>query len=328
MWTLALRAEPNRLNNRPQSRCLVLCLFLTVNFGIAVQSICAQIGSPFDLAPRLDTTEVFIPEAQLPPSRIIAQPKPQEKRNPFDLIRADAPAEETHASSSPLIKLSALESIAAGSTVGMSRGTFDTILSFSLLVLLALAIVLQGGPLRKMFGACFNSNMLSSIQREQRKFGYFFWATLGMIVTGSFLFVTARHFYPTQITYSWEALGLFVLGAFGLIFLKLLTLQVLNAIFPLERPIRNYQLLILVFAGVAGVCLFPFFVLVNFGAPSLASSMAYIGLGLTVIGYLLRSLRGLGDSSRYIIGYPMHFVLYLCAFEIGPLAVALKLLTA
>ena len=316
------------LNFNAQSRWVVLCLVFTVNCIIAVQSIYAQVGSPFDLTPRLDTTKVYIPEAQLPPSRIPAQPKPHKKRNPFDLARAGGRAEGSNTGAKPLIKLPKLTGLGAESALSMSRGTFDTILSFSLLILLALAILLQGGPLRKMFASALNSNTLSSIQREQRKFGYFFWASLGMIMMGSFLFVSARHFYPSLTTFSWQTLGLLVLVAHSLIVLKLLALQLIKAVFPLERPIRNYQMLILVYAGIIGVSLFPLLVLVSFSTPILANIVAYTGLGVVGLGYLFRSLRGLGDSSRYIIDYPLHFLLYLCALEIGPLVVALKLLTA
>ncbi len=307
---------------------MVLCLLLTVNYLTAVQSTFAQVGSPFDLAPRLDTTEVFIPAAQLPPSRVTTQPEPLEKRNPFDLARAENQSKETVVRTTPKVNLPLIKGLGEEDKLSMSRGSFNTILGFSLLFLLALAFVWQGGPLRKMLGASMNSNMLSQIQREQRKFGYFFWATLGLVNLGSFLFVAARHLHPSMLNYSWRTLGWFVLGAIGLTALKLLALQVMKAIFPLEKPIRHYQMLILVFAGIIGLCLFPLLILVCFSAPSIASTIAYAGLGVAGLGYLIRTLRGLGDSTRYIFGFPIHFLLYLCGLEIGPLAVALKLLTS
>jgi len=179
-----------------------------------------------------------------------------------------------------------------------------------------------------MINASMNSNMLSQLQRESRKFGYFLWCALGLILIGIFLFVTARHLYPDLINNSWTTLGWFILVVMGLTALKLLVLNMLKLIFPLAKPVETYQTLILVFAGVIGLCLFPALILVCFGAPGLATGVIYVGLGLIAIGFLIRSLRALGNSVRYISGYPFHFLLYLCGLEIGPLAVAIKLLTA
>jgi len=300
-------------------------IILTIVASISIQPLSAQVGSPFDLAPRLDTTRVVIPQAQLPPSRVASQPRQTLKRNPFDLARKEA---SSNSSEQPSIKLPAVISEANKVESVENRGTFDTILSFGLLVFLALATVLRGGALRKIFSSALNSNLLNQLQREQRKLGYYLWAALGILVLGSFCFVTARHLYPDLMPYGWSTLGWFVLSVLVLTGLKLLSLELLKSIFPLRKVVSSYQTLIVVYAGVISVCLLPAVILINFGTSGLATFVAYLGLAIIGLVYGSRSFRALIDSSRTWTSYPFHFVLYLCALEIGPLAVAFKLLTA
>lgn len=301
-------------------------MLLTLISVTSMHSLSAQVGSPFDLAPRLDTTKVVIPATQLPPSRVTVQPKAPSKRNPFDLARGGD--DVMSAPVAPAIEFPVLPGVGESLEAIESRGTFDTILCFSLLVFLALATVLRGGSLRKIFSAALNSNLLSQVQREQRKFGYYLWASLGIIVLGCFFFVASRQLYPRLMHYSWPTLAWFVLGALGLTGFKLLVLGLLSAIFPLGKTVTTYQTLILVYAGLIGICLLPAVVLICFGTSGLGTFVAYLSLGAVGVGYTVRSLRALIDSSRIWTRYPLHFLLYLCALEIGPLAVALKLLTA
>ncbi|MFK8057099.1 MAG: DUF4271 domain-containing protein [Saprospiraceae bacterium] len=303
----------------------MLLVVLTMVTVSSVQIATAQVGSPFDLTPRLDTTKVIIPVAQLPPSRVTIQATPAEKRNPFDLARSDDGA--TNAAPAPTIKLPNLPGVSHSDEESVSRGTFDTILCFSFLVLLAFATVLRGGTLRKIFSASLNANLLSQLQREPRKFGYYLWGILGLLVLGSFLFATSRHLYPGLMDYGWSTLGWFVAAVLCLTGLKLLALEVLKAIFPVGKPVTNYQVLIIVYAGVVGVCVFPALVLISFSTSGLATFIAYASLGIVGLAYTLRSLRAVIDSSRFLSNYPLHFLLYLCGLEIGPLAVAFKLLT-
>ena len=294
---------------------LTLCSLLNV-------SSLAQIGSPFDLAPRLDTSRVFIPPAQLPPSRIPANQ--QVRTNPFDLQRASSAIAQDPIE--PQRQLPTLPD-SPQQTAGMSRATFDTLLTGVLFALLALALVLQGGSLTRMYAAAFNSNLLNRLMREQRKTGYYVWAVLGSISLGVFGFMAARQLYSNLLVYSWTTLDWFVLGVLGAVASKLVVLNLIRLIFPLDKPVRIYQTLILVYAGLIGVALFPAIVLIGFAPQSVASAVAWIGILFIGATYLLRNLRALAEATNYLLAYPFHFLLYLCGLEIGPLAVALKLLT-
>jgi len=311
----------------PTAVKMVLVL-VTLLVTTSMQSLSAQIGSPFDLAPRLDTTKIKVAPTQTTPEKPTEQSDVTKKRNPFDLVRPEANSSEQLSKVKSILQLPSVPTMVEDNESVMSRGSFDTILCFVLLVILALASVLLGGPIRKMFNAAFNANMLSQLQRESRKYGYIIWAVLGVVLVGVFFFVSTRHLYPTLTSYTWKTLGWFILAALGLTALKLVVLNVLKLIFPLAKPVEAYQTLILVFAGVMGLCVFPALILICFSAPGLATAIVYIGIGFIATSFLLRSLRALGNSIRYISGYPFHFLLYICGLEIGPLAVALKLLTA
>lgn len=290
----------------------------------------AQTGSPFDLAPRLDSAVqrvLPIPAASTPEEVVIAE---KNERNPFDLIGRGSIQTSPIASEVQVeVETAPVESRPISEVIGSvdNRGKFDAILSFVLMLLLTVSFVLQGGAFRKLLGAVQNNNLLNRLQRDQRKTGYLLWSILGGLCVGSFVFVAVRQLYPASITTAnWLSLDMFILATLAIILAKLGLLALLGIVFPIAKPIESYQTLILVWIAVIGVLLFPAIIMVCFSSPVLAKAAAYTGIGLLVISLAILGLRALIQNSSYLISYPLHFFLYLCALEIGPLAVVFKLL--
>ncbi len=286
----------------------------------------AQVGSPFDLQARLDSTIRTENIVSTPAAPEVAQPR---ARNPFNLDRQPTAQHEQRqpdvASTTPSPPRETADREAVAQQT--NRGQFDVVTVAVLILLFALTFVLQGNTLEKMWGAIRNDNLLSRLQREQRWGGYLVWAFLGALSTGVFVFVAVRQLYPAAVSdWGWSMLDKFVLFAVGIVVAKLLILSFLRYVFPLADTIDSYRTAIIVWLGILGTTLLPITVFVAFGSPVLAKALAYAGLGLIAIVLLLRALRVIASNSRTLTGYPLHFFLYLCALEIGPLAVAYKLL--
>jgi hypothetical protein len=56
----------------------------------------------------------------------------------------------------------------------------------------------------------------------------------------------------------------------------------------------------------------------------MAEAAVWGGIGLLGLIYLFRSLRGLFVGARFLAFHKLHFLLYLCAVEIAPVAIAIK----
>ncbi len=291
-----------------------------VSLALVLQGgqVLAQAPSPFDLIPRLDEAArkvalgivdtVSAGEGGLAISTV----------NPFDIIR-DGSRQPTVQRIDPIVA-AGLERV-PGTAVGAERSTFDTLLVFVLLILLSVTYFSQGGALRRIFEAAFNQNSLSRLLREQQRSSYYVWAALGALVLSSFVYVSVRELRPEWLSTRWSALDGFILVVLGLTLAKLGALQVLRSAFPLDKPVERYQMLILFWLGILGVVTFPLLVLVSFAPEAIAMAVAWTAGPIVAVALLLRSVTAFASAGRLAARYPGHFLLYLCALEIGPLLI-------
>ena len=321
------RDRPLRLQLSSPLRLVGFSLLLLLGCG---QEALAQARNPFDLIPRLDSTATFTVGPTTANPRARQEPSaPTVQRNPFDLVGRDSRTQDT----SPIVGLS--PGIAARTTETSTEaegpppgsGTFYVLLVGGLLLLLAGSYLSQAPPLRRLLGAAFNENLLSRLRRDPRKGSYLWWALVGYVCTGAFAFVLVRRMEWYPLDYDWRSLGIVVGLVIAAVVLKIVSLGVLRAAFPLEVPIDSYLTLMYVAASATGLLLFPVTVFAAFSPPVLAKAVALIGLGIIVVSYLLRALRAVLITAKFIVPYPLHFLVYLCALEIGPAAVVYKLLT-
>ena len=301
----------------PRASCWLAAVCLT--FVWAATALAAQAPSPFDLVPRLDEAGRRA-ALGLPPDEDAAAPP----GNPFDIVRdgdAGRAAGGARAVTQPGTLAEARRERLPGLGARARRGTFDAVLALGLLLLFSITFVLQGGVLRRMGEAAFNENRLSRLLREQRRSGFYLWAFLGALAVATYAYAAVRELRPEWLTGRWSALDGFMLATLALSLAKLGALGLLKAAFPLARPVGRYQLLILIWLAGMGLASFPLFILVAFGPAGLAEVLAYAALPLLAVALALRSLSAVGAAGRGIARYPLHFLLYLCALEIGPLLV-------
>lgn len=257
--------------------------------------------------------------------RRIADDTAARARSPFDLERGGRSAAAPPPSA---VADEAAPRTASAGRKPIPRSRFDALLCTGLLILFSVTFVAQGGSLRRMWNSAFNANLLTRLQREQRKVGYYWWAFLGAVVLGAFAYAVLRELRPGTVPEGWGVLDAFVLAAVGLTLARLLVLGALAWAFPLAKPLGAYRTLVVVWAGVIGAVLFPALVLVCFAPPAIAVAVCYVGGGAVGVAYLWRGLRALGAAGRYVTGHPGHFLLYFCALEISPLAIGITWLTS
>ena len=320
----ARQAVQRRWRHWWRSLCCLLLLLAAAGVleGVLPKGVKAQTVSAFDLIPRLDEARQAIALGIVDTSSIdTLHGEAAFVGNPFDIRREGNPeGEGTRPQRLDPIMAAGLERV-PGIDLGAKRGTFDTVLVFVFLLLLSITLIVQGQALRRMLHAAVNQNFLSRLMREQQRGSYYVWAGLGGLVLAAYLYAAVRELRPEWLGLRWTALDGFMLAVLGLTLLKLAALQILKVAFPLERQLETYQMLIVLWLGLLGVGSFPLLVAVSFGPSGLAETLAWLAAPLLAIGLLGRSLVATVAAGNVVLSYPLHFFLYLCALEIGPLLV-------
>lgn len=141
---------------------------------------------------------------------------------------------------------------------------------------------------------------------------------------GFFLcFITG--YYQMQMADTFEGnLGIWVIVLISVYVSKMLVIKLLGWVFQMEEACQIYNFIIFMMNKVLGVILLPFLLLLCFGPASWRPSVVIISLFFIAAFFLY----------RYIIAYPslrpsvrlnrFHFFIYLCSFEILPLAIIYK----
>lgn len=289
----------------------------------------AQSGqNPFELTPRLSPSEQKTEESE---NSIDSTLVPT---NPFELQR---PAEQSTGEAAPLTSPSPEEqtNVTAPSESIRSPGSSNRedgpllLLVIALLFISTLVFIFFRSLYRKTYKAILNDNMLSQLYREREAgaLGRFLISYVVFFLSGGlFIYVAGDHLgvlpagsMLSQIAWITLALTAVFLG-------KHLLLAIIGYVFPVRKEIQRYSFTIMVFSIVLGLLLVPGCLLVGYAPLNWRTPAIFIILGIIVLAYLLRSIRGLFIANRFVFSYQFHFLLYICAVEIVPALFLYKLL--
>lgn len=198
-----------------------------------------------------------------------------------------------------------------------------------ILSFMAMLLAIYPKDVRLTFQAFLSTSANKNVQREQAGFlkieslaNYL----LFIASMGTFLFLAVDILQADNPFNSFGMLLLFLVGVALVYALKHLQLKVLSAILPCEQEIESYNFVVFNTNKALGFILLPLLFLVAYvpsGAQITAFYFAVILLGLI---YMYRTLKGLAAAGSLILFRKFHFIVYLCAVEIAPMLILLKLL--
>ncbi len=266
----------------------------------------AQSGAnPFELAPRMpaqDTGEVV----------------DKGTGNPFDLV---APTSATTARKKPARKRTPISEEAA-----YYRFLFISIMG--ILLMLTLLMTLFRSFFRKAIQAFSNDTMMNQVYRDRESVGalpflalYSFFFVNG----GLFIYFLAKNYNANLPGNHFQQWLYYTLALVGLFSLKHLLLNIVGFIFPVEKEVRLYNFLIMIFGIVIGLILAPINILLAYGPESIFGTLILITLIMLGSVYLFRYARSLFIADRFLFFHRFHFLLYICTVEIAPVMVLVKL---
>jgi len=283
---------------------------------LGVSHLTAQNGrNPFELKHRQQPTASETTNVPATDNQLI------KSNNPFDIVEQ------------PIKTTTALPSSTTASNpkvVEVPTETNKNYLFWTFFVVLAFfttVVALSRKRLEQSYQAFLNDNYLRQLHRVNQgnfSLGYFLLYLLFFINTGIFIYLAANYF-NANLPKNFTTIGLICLGV-GLAFLiKHSLLFYIEKIFPISKEIKLYSFTIMIFSIILGLVLLPINIFAAFVAEEGTQIAIWIGLGAILAIYSFRSLRGLSIGSRYMMLHSFHFLLYLCAIEILPILVLIKL---
>ena len=284
-------------------------------------SLLAQTPSsnPFEIESRLPKSEIVAADA-LP-------------TNPFDVVPHRTPG----ASASVLGVSTDLQSRGKKWIRFPEGNTMSTTVIFGILVgflaFFTFAASANRSAVTKAWRSFLSSNTLNVTQRESLAFSgstpYLLLYVSFLFNAGVFVFLTIQALSAVK-KYNNMMVLLLSLGAVITLFLLKHALNgLLRWLFPsLATELSRYNFLIIVFSCILGLFLIPFNFLVAFAFDQIWQSFLTLWLlALAGIFTAYGIFRAFSLGTKFLVGYPMHFLLYLCTAEIVPFVLLYKILT-
>jgi hypothetical protein len=199
----------------------------------------------------------------------------------------------------------------------------------AIIALLTFSVAANRSAVEKAWRGFLNDNALNLAQREASGLvgstPYYMLYVNFLLSAGVFIFLVTRIFQDqafNNLPFLLVCMG----GAVGIFLFKHVMITAVGHLFSQEQQARRYNFLIMVFNCVIGIFLVPFNFFIAFSAKGdYQLLLVFWMLGLVAIFYAYRALRSAGIGSKILNSSPFHFLLYLCAVEIAPVLLLVKL---
>ncbi len=112
----------------------------------------------------------------------------------------------------------------------------------------------------------------------------------------------------------------------ALYLLKYVLIKMTGWIFNISRTAETYLFVVFMTNKIIGIFLLPFLVLISFSGPLISVVAVTLSIIMTCVFYIYRFLGSYSILHKEIKISGLHFILYLCAFEIAPLLLIYKVL--
>lgn len=310
-----------------------LGLLMGMMFLAATVLVAQDSSNPFELVPRLSPEQ-----REAPVEEPVETSAPV---NPFDIVRpgttpaapenpsTSTPSPVEQAPSEQASEQAASPEVEANEGESVPKG-WRLVIALVLLVFTAVSLLFFRSTYARSYRAMFNDNLLSQLYREREAgalgsflimYGVFFAAA------GFFMAIAGQHFEIFPADQIWRSTWQSASGLLALLLFRHILLSVLGYVFPIAKETRRYSFAIMVFWIIGGLILSLGALLLAYAPEGAEEALIWGTIGLLVLLYLLRSLRGFFIANRFIFNYQFHFLSYICAVEIGPALCLIKILT-
>lgn len=245
-----------------------------------------------------------------------------ETNNPFDIKNTERISRKN------LLRKPLPESSITLPQRGKASSTFIFWLLIAILLLLASLISSSYRDIRKIYKSFTNGNILTITLRDKSQvfsLSYMMLYVLFVLNFGLFIFLFLKQFGLSYIIFNAYAYFFIVLITMFLIFFKHSILKLIEFVFPIKKEIRQYSFTIFIFNVILGLSLIPINLIAAYSPTGISKTAIIIGVIIVSIIYLFRVFRSIFLGNKYLIRNFFHFFIYLCAVEIAPVLIFMKL---
>lgn len=199
-----------------------------------------------------------------------------------------------------------------------------------LLSLMSIIVAIYRKEVTTIFQAFLSTSSSQNGQRDQvgvltlERFSSYVLFVLGM---GTFCFLIPQILLKEFQFNTFGALCLFILGIGAIYFIKYIQLKILSYILPFHQEIEAYSFILSNTNKALGFIIVPLLFLIAYTPDSAQIMALYFSFILLSLIYIYRTLKGLATAGSIILFHKFHFFVYLCAVEIAPIVILLKLLS-
>jgi hypothetical protein len=317
-------------------RFKVICKKLNINtlltmFVFIVLASLLSGQNPFDIESRLNEGQIADESTSsdsADTTTVLSNGKNEIDKNTveknFEKLKAENPFEVSHI---PLVrkKGSSIRAIDLKIKPKVSNTFIFWIMLFSW-ALLALVLGNRRDILPKLLQSIFNENMLKLTKKQDGDRLNLHFSVIYLV-----FFINASVFIYLFIKNSADLAGtkywFFVLCIIILIYVvRHMMLYITGWIFRIEKITSLYSFLIMVLNLLTGLVLIPVNLGMAFGPEFVFHPVMITGLVFISLSMLMRYFRGFFISANYIFNNIFLFFIYLCAFEIAPILIGIRML--
>jgi len=189
-------------------------------------------------------------------------------------------------------------------------------LVFLSMIFVTLAFSFFRDLIQKFFKSFFYQNELVGLIKEIRSSGLFI--LLPLVIIGIF---NCSIFLVLGLNFSLYQSFLLIAG---FVFLKIIFVQIIGKIFPIELAIQNYIIILLVYLIAFGILLTPINLLLAFSGLLPIYFLIMGGVMLSIL-IVVGSARSFIINIKWISANIFHFLLYICTVEFAPFLVIYKI---
>jgi hypothetical protein len=147
------------------------------------------------------------------------------------------------------------------------------------------------------------------------------------IITSSIYIAFLLRIYRFNVTENFWRLLLYCMMLIILVYLvKFLGLKFVGWVFNMREASSTYIFIVFLINKLLGIFLMPFLVLIAFSDGNLVTVWLTLSYIVVFLAFAYRYVSALGPIRREINVNPLHFFIYLCAFEIIPVILIYKVL--
>lgn len=157
-------------------------------------------------------------------------------------------------------------------------------------------------------------------------FGTVLLNVFSLVVISLFVYILLDRYGNTAVDPRWMLMPMAGIAVAALLSLRYLLLKAASFVLPFKMEITLYNFYEIQLNRVLGVALFPLVLLITFAPDPVNRFALEAAIAVLAAAVLLRYVKGFNIGSNYFGRHLFHFLLYICALEIAPIVIIIRLL--